>query len=141
SARTATVSATFFMIVPFLAYGDLRPCGNNSGLGLTLCVKPAAGDIDLSRVTQSSFDAEPKSFGRGSVFIDGYKDFLISLIGDPGPQARRAFPGAGRSYAAAHLVAAAFDGAVGRGVGAIAGAKPAPRIASCPHPVRLGTHR
>src|ERR671913_560646 len=65
--------------------------------------------------------------------IDGYKDFLISLSGDPGPQARRAFPSIGRSDAAAHPRAVAVDGAVGRRTGAIAWPKPAARITPRPH--------
>ena len=67
--------------------------------------------------------------------IDGYKDFFISLSGDPGPQACRAFPGAGRSDAAAHPRAAAGDGIVGRRTGAAARAEPAAGVAPRPDPV------
>ena len=121
--------------------GTCPLAGNRSGLGLTHCVRPAAGNIDVSRVTQSSFVAEAKSSRFPPPSVDGYKDFFISLSGDPGPQASRAVPSAGRSYAAAHSCAAEFDGIVGRGACPAAGPEPAARVAPCANPFRFGPGR
>src|SRR6185503_9509308 len=101
-------------------------------------VRPAAGNIHVSRVTQSSFVAEAEKFVQRPLRIDGYKDFLISLSRDPGSQACRAFPSVGRPDAAARPGAAAGHGVVGWRTGSIARPKPAQGIPPRPDPIRLG---
>src|SRR4029079_16222343 len=141
SARTATVSATFFMIVPFLAYGERPSFRETAPARPHASVRPAAGNIDVSRVTQSSFVAEAEKFLKMPSCIDRYKDFLISLSGDPAPQACRAFSGAGRSNATAHPGAAKSHGTVGRRACPVARPEPATGFATCQDPQRLGPCR
>src|SRR5688500_17508687 len=143
SARTATVTAIFFMIVPLH-----QSCPNRARASACRAIRTGQrAPIQRSAVPRNCHISTRPTVRRMArrasalALFDAYKDIFISLSGDCHASARRPVPGARRPDSGADPRALEAHGIVGRRTGAGPRTEPAAGLAPLEDPRRRGSRR